>query len=274
MTSLRKTPSNPVESGQARWRLIDSGACDAFYNMALDEAVSVFVRGGQCPPTLRFYSWDRPSLSIGCFQKTGGIDRDYLREKDIPLVRRPTGGRAILHAEELTYSFSSKTEGAFQAGILETYKKISSALGLALKALGIEPEMERTRKGSYSKSPFCFQSRSYGELSAASGGRKLAGSAQRRWQDGFLQQGSIPFEIDYEQLKKIFTDASASGDSGKAAGGPSAMDYRSLRDAVRESFENIFGVEFISSKPEEMEEELALELLSRKYLSPEWNFER
>jgi lipoate-protein ligase A len=93
-----------------RWRFIDTGLCTASYNMALDEAIATAVKRGNSPPTLRLYGWDRPSVSVGYFQNVCDIDSDYCIKKGIPIVRRPTGGRAILHDGEITYSFSVKTD--------------------------------------------------------------------------------------------------------------------------------------------------------------------
>jgi len=92
------------------WRFIDSGNCEASFNMAIDEAIAISVRKGDVPPTLRLYGWDVPSVSIGCFQKIRDINVEYCGEKNIPIVRRPTGGRAILHYQDITYSFSTKTD--------------------------------------------------------------------------------------------------------------------------------------------------------------------
>lgn len=252
-----------------RWRIIDSGDRDAFYNMALDEAISVSVREGDSPPTLRLYGWIKPSLSIGCFQGTKDIDLDYCKENAIPIVRRPTGGRAILHDMELTYSFSSKTVGHFKEGLRDSYKKISSALSIALERLGVQSEMQRSNAGSYARSPLCFQSSSYGELSF--NGRKLVGSAQRRWHDGFLQQGSIPYRpyrIDYEELRRIFPALKL----------PQTPFWEvsvtfPLKETIKRSFEEVFNVEFIRSYPSQKEEALAQELLEGKYLLPGWNYE-
>ncbi len=249
------------------WRLIDSGPGDASYNMALDEALSLSVREG-APATLRLYGWLRPSLSIGCFQKTGDIDTGYLNESGIPLVRRPTGGRAILHGEELTYSFSSKSEGPFSGGLIETYRSLSMAFSDALRRLGIPVAMEQKREGAYAGSPLCFQSSSFGELSL--NGRKLVGSAQRRWPEGFLQQGSIPYRVDRTALKKIF------GSDGDAAGlmdiVPELAPGR-LKEAVKEAFQVRFDVRLRPSLPSAREEALAQGLL-RKYEGPEWQMRR
>src|SRR5512135_1825792 len=129
------------------WRLIYSGPCGASYNMALDEAVATLLRKNGFPPTLRLYGWDRSSLSLGCFQKTSDVDIDYCKTNNIPIVRRPTGGRAILHGDELTYSFSARTdEGPFSKGLLDSYKKISAAFHLAFRKIGICTERKLKRE--------------------------------------------------------------------------------------------------------------------------------
>lgn len=134
------------------WRLINSGPGSASYNMALDEAIAISVRKGSSPPALRLYSWDRPSVTLGCFQKIREIDTEYCRDASIPIVRRPTGGRAILHNKELTYSFSVKTDNAlFSKGIFDSYEKISAAFYLALKKLGFSPEVNMKEKTQNSK---------------------------------------------------------------------------------------------------------------------------
>ncbi len=175
------------------WRLIDSGPQDAFYNMALDEAIASAVRENVSPSTLRFYGWTLPSISIGCFQKTDNLDLGYAFLAGIPVVRRPTGGRGILHGDELTYSFSSPNEGAFAGGLFESYQALSAAFSLVFSRLGLLIETQK-RKHAPGRSPLCFQSASFGEITV--GGKKIIGSAQRRRRNGFLQQGSIPLNID------------------------------------------------------------------------------
>lgn len=122
---------------------------------------------GSAPPTLRLYGWNRAAVTLGCFQKTSDINIGYCRCHDIPIVRRPTGGRAILHGDELTYSFCAKTDrGPFSHGLLDSYKKISTAFAIALRKIGVkaEPKNERERGRVLSRSPLCFQSSSFGEI--------------------------------------------------------------------------------------------------------------
>jgi lipoyl(octanoyl) transferase len=264
------------------WRFIDSGPCRAYYNMALDEAVAGAVRADNASPTLRFYEWDVPSVSIGCFQKIGDIDAEYCRQCNIPFVRRPTGGRAILHGDEITYSFSVKTKhGLFSSGLLDSYKKISAAFGKAFLKIGLAPELKLLKDNRHKvsedmrKSPLCFQSVSYGEMSVMSG--KIIGSAQKRWPDGLLQQGSIPFSLDREKTGRVFGIKPASEPNNGLRGLKdiiSDLNPGDLKDAIRISFEEIFDVSFVMSTPLREEVSLAHELESLKYSSSHWTFHR
>jgi len=258
------------------WRLIDSGPCDAFYNMALDEAIATEVRKGAAPPTLRVYGWDRPSLTLGCFQKTADINIEYCRSHDIPVVRRPTGGRAILHGDELTYSFSAKTDSEpFSHGLLDSYRRISMAFSIALKKIGISAESKKKREKGIvlSRSPLCFQSSSYGEL--LSENKKLVGSAQKRWSDSLLQQGSIPYLSNDEELEGIFgaeKTASLKNCMNTLCDILPLFNRDEFRKAVVSSFEEAFGVRLLLSAPSQEESLLAGELQHRKYLQGHWNF--
>ena len=258
------------------WRLINSGSGSASYNMALDEAIAISVRKGASPPALRLYSWDRPSVTLGCFQKIRDIDSDYCRNVSIPVVRRPTGGKAILHNKELTYSFSVKTDNAlFSKGLFDSYKKISAAFYLALSKLGLSPESKLVRETHRSKSPLCFQSTSYGEITINS--KKAIGSAQKRWTDGLLQQGSIPYLNDKPTALRVFRLQSIQDIEGATAGlmeaVPGLSDER-FRNIVKISFEETFNIEFISALPSQEEEFLAQKLNAEKYRTEEWNFRK
>jgi len=245
--------------------------------MALDEAVSLSVRKGSSPPALRLYGWEEPCVSIGLFQRTSDIDLDYCIEKNLPVVRRPTGGRAILHGDELTYSFSSRNEGFFSGGLRDTYRQLGSALKSALVMLGIDISInsERLEGKTLARSPLCFKSTSYGELSC--GGRKLVGSAQKRWKDGFLQQGSLPYVIDEETTRKIFSLPFSSEVKDGMIGlreAVSDFDQEKLKNAIRASFESAFNVNLLCSDLSPEEYHLARVLEEQKYLSQEYTLQR
>jgi lipoate-protein ligase A len=257
------------------WRLIDSGYCDAAYNMALDEAIAISVRNREAPPTLRLYGWEVPSVSLGSFQKITDIDIEYCINNNIPVVRRPTGGRGILHGDELTYSFSARNEGVFSGGLLETYRRLSVAFQSALNKIGLNASMKVVRESgaNLTRSPLCFKSTSYGEISLD--GRKLIGSAQKRWNNGFLQQGSIPYCINYEKITSVFKISTPILQYSKQeiiglkeliAG----FDSECFKKAIKSAFEKTFDITFADSHPSPHEQELALLLLSWKYRHPRW----
>lgn len=257
-----------------KWRLIKSGPCSASYNMALDEAIATFVREGSRPPTLRLYSWDKASLSLGCFQDIDGIDLSYCRERGIEVVRRPTGGRAVLHDRELTYSFSTLTDrGLFSKGLLDSYKKISGALQLALSKGGIysEARKERERGRVLTGSPLCFQSSSFGEILADR--KKLIGSAQKRWSNCLLQQGSIPYFHNMEEIFRVFRmeGTSASKEFAGIMEIAPGLKEEEIGEMIGRAFEETFGVMLVRSDPSREEVSLARELEKAKYLQASWN---
>ncbi|RME63307.1 MAG: lipoate--protein ligase family protein, partial [Nitrospirae bacterium] len=185
---------------------------DAYENMAKDEAIALSVKDGKSPPTLRLYQWDRTSVTIGRYQQVSDVNLSYCRENGIPVVRRPTGGRAILHGRDLTYSFSSRTDGPFSSsGLLETYSLLSRAFLVAFRSLGLEVQWKsRKERGSVlTGSPLCFQSVSFGEITIE--GKKVMGSAQKRWDDAFLQQGTIMLEIEHQLQEQLFKGTTATG---------------------------------------------------------------
>ena len=274
--------TEPGEKGQVKqmttiWRLIDSGLCAASYNMALDEAISVNVRRGGSPPTLRLYGWEMTSVSLGSFQKITSIDLEYCTNNKIPVVRRPTGGRGILHGDELTYSFSSKNNGDFSGSLLETYRKLSIAFSAALHSIGLRTTMKMVRESgrNLTRSPLCFKSISYGEISLDD--KKLIGSAQKRWSDGFLQQGSIPYDIRDEETIRIFNLApSLYVNDGIICLNRLIPDlsHNRFKKAIKEAFEETFNIRLVRSEVSQEEHFLAKELEARKYLAPEWNLQR
>ncbi|MDA8387234.1 MAG: lipoate--protein ligase family protein [Nitrospiraceae bacterium] len=256
------------------FRVIDSGACGAAFNMALDEALAISVREAGLP-AIRFYGWERPALSLGRFQKDKkGFHSDFIRESGLPVVVRPTGGRAVLHLPgELTYSVSSRFEGAFRGkNLFECYGIISSAISRALGRLGADVEVKLERRGGPAagisagqggngKNAHCFQCVSYAEIT--SGGRKLVGSAQRRWPDGFLQQGSIPFEIDGPLQGRIFRgfDPLAMSGLNEIVPGPADRSRETLKRYLTEEFRAVLGVDLLAAAPARRERALARDLL-------------
>ncbi len=257
-------------------RLISQGAEHAFFNMALDEAVSEAVRQKLSPPTLRLYQWDRPSLSIGYFQKMSDVDIDYCDKKGYPLVRRLTGGRAILHDSELTYSLSASTDSPlFKGTLLETYTILSNAMILGLKLIGMDAEVSfRRKKSAGYGNPACFRAVSYGEITV--GGKKIIGSAQKRYKDGFLQHGSILLDLDADELSKALglNDEDVPDDIGAISDYAPEISVNDLRSSLKKAFEQTLNIKLISDGPTGYELKLAKEIEQDRYSTREWNFRR
>jgi lipoate-protein ligase A len=258
------------------WRLIDSGPGESAFNMALDEALALSVRAARAPITLRLYRWDRPAVTLGAFQKTADLDHSFCEQASIPILRRPTGGRAILHGDEVTYSFAAPHEGRFRDGLLRTYHALAEVFIAAFRSLGIPCTMKNhpERGNVLMRSPLCFRSVSFGEIT--SNGNKLVGSAQRRWTDGFLQQGSIPLSIDSRLLEQVFPAASREHRQVSFSGLHSikpGIDSTVVQHALKRSFEETFGVSLVQGFPTGEELELARQLAEGKYRSPAWTRE-
>jgi len=258
------------------WRFIDSGSSNAAYNMALDEAISASVRNGDAPPTLRLYGWESLSISLGSFQRISDIDEQYCAIQGIAVVRRPTGGRAILHGDELTYSFCSKNDGCFSDGLLDSYRQLSNALRSAMTLLGLEVDVKMKRESgrTLTKSPLCFNSASFGEISFHN--KKLIGSAQKRWPESFLQQGSIPYTIDYERITAVIKPSSRTHSSVLQESMVGLKELRTsfddevFKQYIRMAFEKTFSVSLVAANPSAQEQEAAHQLSLLKYANPHW----
>jgi lipoyl(octanoyl) transferase len=181
------------EYPRASWRLIiDRAPRTGAWNMALDEAIQDAVATGAAPPTLRFYQWAPPALSLGKRQPLDGVDLARCRRDGVDIVRRPTGGWAILHTDELTYSVAALPDDPRTAGpILDAYRRLSAGLVDGLWRLGAPVELNPVNPyGVHNASAACFEVPSAYEITV--GGKKLMGSAQTRPQGRLLQHGSLP----------------------------------------------------------------------------------
>jgi lipoyl(octanoyl) transferase len=193
----------------ARWRLIfDTGMRAGAENMALDEAIMEAVAAGDSPPTLRFYQWAPPCLSLGKRQPLDGVDLTACRADGVDVVRRATGGWAILHTDELTYSVALRPNDPRVSGaILDTYRTLSQGLIAGLRLLGADAEMNPVIPGgAQNTSAACFEVPSAYEITL--GGRKLIGSAQTRPAGKVLQHGSLPLYGDIARVARYLTFAS------------------------------------------------------------------
>ncbi|WP_432776869.1 biotin/lipoate A/B protein ligase family protein [Brevibacillus gelatini] len=274
-----------------QWRYIVTDAMSPAMNMAVDEAILQMHSEGKVPPTVRFYTWDPATLSIGYFQKAmKEINLEEVKRQGLGFVRRATGGRAVLHDQELTYSvIVSEEHPRMPSGVTEAYKIISLGLLHGFQNLGLEAEMvslaseEEKEKYSSPGSSACFDSPSWYELVVE--GKKVAGSAQTRQKGVILQHGSILLDMDVELLFSLLHFPSdrvkqrMMDSFRQKAVTINEVSTRpvSLQEAI-EAFSKGFAtgleVELVPSTLTDEELALAEELAKTRYGTDEWNLRR
>lgn len=195
MPSERTSPYVP-----ATWRLIIGSEADGATNMAVDQAIVEAVIEGSSPPTLRFYAWSPPCLSLGRSQPLSDVDLGACRAAGVDVVRRPTGGRSILHTDELTYSVALlQTDARAEGGVLEGYRRLSEGLLAGLQRLGVAAiQAMGRRKPQAEPTAICFETPADYEITVDD--RKLVGSAQWRARGGVLQHGTLPLCGDLTRI--------------------------------------------------------------------------
>ena len=247
---------------EERWRLIENGAESGEQNMAVDQTLLELAEPGVASPVLRFYRWERPTLSVGHLQKIGGlIDTDYLGKNNIPLVRRPTGGRAILHDDEVTYSVIIPKGSQLYRPLRPLFRVISSVLRVALAGCGVAVDTDGGADTSRPMStPCCFAARSHFEIS--SGGKKVSGSAQRRIKSSALQQGSIILSMNVTSYLSCFIwqDEGQRKMAEQMMGGinigrTDEVNQERLRHSIISAFEMLYGIILVPDRLSDAEEE-------------------
>jgi lipoate-protein ligase A len=265
------------------WRLILTPAARGAWNMAVDEALLEHAQAGrgESLPTLRLYAWDPACLSLGHTQPFADVDRARLKENGWEVVRRATGGRAILHTDELTYSVTgSAEEPVLAGGVLESYNHLAQALLLAIKSLGLPVEMKEGKtNGDGAPNPVCFEVPSTYEITV--NGKKLIGSAQARKKEGVLQHGSLPLTGDLTRICQALTFESESARVSasqrllaRATTVESALGRAVTWEKAAQSFVHAFetqlGLCFEKGELSESESRRAEELVREKYAHPSW----
>jgi len=198
---------NASPYARATWRLLISAAADGATNMAQDEAILRAVGIGLVPPTLRLYAWAPPCLSLGRAQSGAEVDRSACGRDGVHIVRRPTGGRAILHTDELTYSvIAPPDEPRLVGDIVSSYQRLSLALLAGLQVLDVNAKARKMERSTSNMNPVCFEVPSHYELTT-NDGRKLIGSAQMRTSDAVLQHGTLPLVGDVARICHYLVDA-------------------------------------------------------------------
>lgn len=253
--------------------------------MATDEAIFRCFTKQKSRPTLRLYGWTAPSVSLGYFQDiAGNIDLEFCRQSGIKIVRRLTGGKAVLHDEELTYAVIARDNTPpFTPDLLETYRIISRCLSAGLMKLGIGAGLaDRPRTSSENTiKAVCFSRSSQHELTV--GGKKICGSAQHRSQGIFLQHGSLLMGFNPQKtlavmdrsiqresvLSELKQSVTSIGEQTKMA--PAIAN---LCSALTEAFVDTLKVKMIPGALTPEEEAMKTHLLHHKYGTDAWNLER
>jgi len=170
--------------------------------MAVDSAILAVVERGMALPTLRLYSWDPPCLSLGYSQPYSDIDQTLLEVSGWDVVRRPTGGRAILHTDELTYAvIGPRSDPRLEGGLTQSYQRLSEALYDSLVRMDLPVEIHQGKNPLANSQPVCFENPSDFEITVA--GKKIIGSAQARKKTALLQHGSLPLGGDLTRITRV-----------------------------------------------------------------------
>ncbi|RLL42041.1 lipoate--protein ligase family protein [Oceanobacillus piezotolerans] len=268
------------------WYFLDSGHLDGAINMALDECLLNWHSKRIIPPTLRFYGWNNPTLSAGQFQKVHrSINFAAIQNYQCQFVRRLTGGSAVLHDDELTYSIVvSEDHPAIPTSIREAYHILSKGLYEGYKNLGIQVDYAYPdRESSRENTAVCFEKAAFYEMVVD--GKKLSGNAQTRKNGVLLQHGSIPMSMNIDMLYNLFQFPSEKIKQRKReAFKTKAITINELTnknhtyDMMKAAFLEGFKIGLnISLHPFELNENQWDEvhhLAETKYRSDDWNFKR
>lgn len=281
---------------QITWRLIITPSARGAWNMAVDEAILEAIGKELVPPTLRLYSWQPPCLSLGYAQPISDVNLPALLYHGWDLVRRPTGGRAILHTDELTYAVIGPLhEPRLQGSVLESYQRLSQALLKALTLLQIPAQAKPLSSPSVSvptgsatlatsasnpPNPVCFETPSNYEILAK--GKKVIGSAQARRKEGVLQHGSFPLYGDLTRILQVlaFPDEKSRQEAKarllqhattaeEVLGEP--LSWQAAANAFIQAFEQTLDLRFVKADLSGFEIARAEELYHEKYTSLSWN---
>lgn len=250
--------------------------------MAVDEAILESMYRGESKPTLRLYAWNPPCLSLGHAQPFKDVDVERLKSHGWDVVRRMTGGRAILHTDEITYSVTGNADNEIlSGGVLESYNRLSKALLYAGQSLSLPVKVQEEKHSTASKNlnPVCFEAPSSYEITVD--GKKLIGSAQARKKEGVLQHGSLPLTGDLTRIcdALFFENESARQEAkdrllARATTVESVLNvnisWEIAANALIQGFEKELGIEFEFEELSQSELERAEELVKEKYGNENW----
>jgi lipoyl(octanoyl) transferase len=251
------------------WRLLNSGPMTPSLNMAVDQAVLALHANGKSPPTLRFYQWQPPAVSLGYFQKRHNLDLEACRRLGIEVVRRPTGGKAVLHLGDLTYGVIAGTADGIPSAVTAAYSLICAGLLAGFQSLGIAAKMGREPRNS-AQTDICFLRCAIGAI--VHQGKKLVGSAQTWHASSMLQHGSIILTPQEETLLELWPTSRA-GEAHAAFKGRltsiqeilgSTPDLAKLKTALKEGLAHTLNVQLVEADLSWEEWTMARELMNQE----------
>jgi lipoate-protein ligase A len=255
------------------WRLVPYEIYDGALNMALDETLLENHILGATPPTVRFYGWSPAAVTVGYSQTVGSDVIERAVQSGFDVVRRPTGGRAVLHAKELTYSFIGSSDpsdpNSLSSSIIGAYKQICAALILGLEELGISTELGAS-DASYRQMHDCFLATTTADLHFR--GKKMVGSAQCRRGKGVLQHGSILLDQDQRSMHQLLTGERSGSVDGSRQRHANLLDVlgrtvsiEELSAALKRGFERAFSCCLVNQPVTAVEREQA-QAMRGKYI--------
>lgn len=250
------------------FRLLQTGYAGAAFNMGLDMAILDSVSSGESLPTLRFYGWKPPAISLGYFQSVEEeINLEACRERGVDVVRRITGGGAVFHDTEVTYSIGiPEGHPLASPSIPESYKILCQGIIDGLALLDIDAEFAPIND-------------------ILVGGKKISGNAQTRRNHCIFQHGTILLAVDaatmFSLLKvpkeksrgKMIEDIMARVTSVSAIAGDSP-GFESVSGAIRDGFSSALDLAYVEDQPRQKELESAASYASSKFSDNAWTFRR
>lgn len=266
------------------WRLLDSGPGDGPWNMAVDEALLEAGVAGLLVPTLRFYAWVPAAVSLGFFQPLDeGISLPEIEARGFGLVRRPSGGRAILHKDELTYSVTVPEQLVPDGqSVMGSYRSISRGIEAGLGLLGVGAKLAERKDEPRMKAEglptVCFAKAAKCDMTVS--GRKIVGSAQTRRRGIIMQHGSVPIHLEPEEHLAVMpgggTDEASQRRLAEAACGVAdalgrPVSYHELAAALAQGFADTFKIDLRPGELTDWERAKAEHLRANKYATEEWN---
>jgi lipoate-protein ligase A len=255
------------------WRLIDDGPRPGAENMARDEAMALCC-GPRAPATLRAYRFEPPAVTVGRFQRLpGGINLDGCPIENIDMVRRATGGLAILHINDFTYSVVMRSGNSGPQERDRNFNLVAGAILRALKILGVDAHQVSHLRSRTASADWCFEG-IFG-VDIEWNGRKICGSAQKLFENSVLQHGSLILQSAEETQLRVSGQRGSEGGSSQpfvtlaeAMGGDLTWDE--VLGAFRDGFESSLGVTLEPGEFSKEERESARRLMIEKYSDHQW----